>query len=409
MESTLKDSESGLVEAMIRPEFYSNHPSRVEVKQTHMSYVFLAGEYVYKVKKPVRFDFADCSTLGVRYELCCEEVRLNRRLAPEVYIGVVPILRDGPRLFPGDESSSFDPEAQEYTVKMRRLPQDRMLDRLVRAGEVTSEVIDALANRLAAFHHDASTARSWRYGSANSIRSSVLGSLDECERFVGYTLSQAQFNTIGVYLNDFVAAHHEMLNDRVRQGFVRNGHGDLRCEHVCLTKEMQIFDCLEFSERLRCTDVASDIAFLAMDLDSLDSPRLADELVHSYSTRTADERFSTLINFYKCHRACVRGKVESLKNLEKEVPQPEREDARARAGANFSLAFRYALAADRFSSSCADWLALASPASPEGSNTAPVMRSSIPIASANTLPASRKRSAPTTPTGRASTAGTSTT
>ena len=170
MESILKASESDLVEAMMRPEFYPSSPSRVEVKQTHMSYVFLTGEYVYKVKKPVHFDFADCTTLGVRYELCCEEVRLNRRLAREVYIGVMPIVRDGSRLFLVEESSGFDPEAQEYTIKMRRLPQDRMLDRLVRAGDVTSELIDALVNKLAAFHHHASTARSCalRIGKLNS-------------------------------------------------------------------------------------------------------------------------------------------------------------------------------------------------------------------------------------------------
>ena len=171
----------------------------------------------------------------------------------------------------------------------------------------------------------------------------MLGNLDECERFVGHTLSRAQFNTIDVYLKNFVAAHHEMLNNRVRRGFVRDGHGDLRCEHICLLERIQIFDCLEFSERLRYADVASDISFLAMDLDSLGAPFLADELVHSYATRTADDGFARLLNFYKCHRACVRGKVESLKSLENEVPLQEQEEARERARTNFSLAFRYAL------------------------------------------------------------------
>ncbi len=343
MEPIAKGSKSRLVEAMMRPEFYPHRPAQVELKQTHMSYVFLAGEYVYKVKKPVHFDFADCSTLSVRYELCCEEVRLNRRLAPEVYLGVVPIVRDGRRFLLGDVSRSFDHRAQEYAVKMRRLPEDRMLDRLVRAGEVNGAVIDALAKRLADFHRGASTAQGGRYGSATSVWRLVLGNFDECERFAGYTVTDRQFAAIRDYLKRFIAAHWGVLNDRVGQGHVRDGHGDLRCEHICMINGVQIFDCLEFSERLRCVDVASDIAFLAMDLDSLDAALLADELVHAYAEATADETLPVLANFYKCHRACVRGKVESLKSLEDEVPSPERDQARDHARANFSLASSYAL------------------------------------------------------------------
>ncbi|MGD0291581.1 MAG: AAA family ATPase [Candidatus Binataceae bacterium] len=342
MESISQGSASRLIEAMMEPDFYPDRPSRIEVKQTHMSYVFLAGEYVYKVKKPVRFNFADCSTLAMRYELCREEVRLNRRLAPEVYLGVIPIVRVGPRFLLGHESRRYDPKAQEYAVKMRRLPEDRMLDRLVRTGEPNTALIDELAKRLANFHRGASTAAGWRYGSATAVRRSVLGNLDECERFLGYTLTDRKFAAIDDYLKGFIVAHRELLNDRVRQGHVRDGHGDLRCEHICMTNGIQIFDCLEFSERLRCADVASDIAFLAMDLDSLGSSRLADEMVSAYAEETADEKFPTLINFYKCHRACVRGKVESLKSLENEVPSAEREQARDCARAHFTLAFAYA-------------------------------------------------------------------
>jgi uncharacterized protein len=342
IQSIAKGSSSRLVEAMRRPGFYPDRPSRVEFKQTHMSYVFLAGEYVYKVKKPVRFDFADCSTLGARYELCHEEVRLNRRLAPEVYLGVVPIVRDGRRFLLGAKTGSFDPQAEEYALKMRRLPEDRMFDRLVRTGEANTAPIDQLAKRLASFHQGASTAAGWRYGSATAVRRLVLGNLDESERFLGDTITERQFNAIDDYLNGFAAAHYESLNDRVRQGHVRDGHGDLRCEHICMTNRIQIFDCLEFSERLRYADVASDIGFLAMDLDSLGASRLADELVRAYAGETTDETFPTLINFYKCHRACVRGKVESLKSLEDEVPSPEREQARNCARAHFSLAFSYA-------------------------------------------------------------------
>jgi uncharacterized protein len=342
MQSISRGSSSSLVEVMLQPRFYPHRPARVELKQTHMSWLFLAGEYVYKVKKPVHFDFADCSTLPVRYELCCEEVRLNRRLAPEVYLGVVPIVADGRRFLLGDESRGFDSVAREYAVKMRRLPEDRMLDKLVCADEVNGALTAELAKRLADFHRRASTAAGWRYGSATSVWRSVLGNLDECERFAGYTVTDHQFATIDDYLRGFAAAHYELLNDRVRQGYVRDGHGDLRCEHICMTNGIQIFDCLEFSERLRCVDVASDMAFLAMDLDSLGASRLGEELARAYAQEAGDETFPTLINFYKCHRACIRGKVESLKSSEDEVPSSERDQARDLARAHFSLASSYA-------------------------------------------------------------------
>ncbi len=326
----------------MRPGFYPDAPSKVELKQTHMSYVFLAGEHVYKVKKAVHFDFADCSTIRVRYELCCEEVRLNRRLARDFYIGVVPIFRDRRRFILGDESESFDPGAAEYAVKMRRFPERRMLDRLVRNGEAGVAEIDALAKRLADFHRGVSSAGGRLYGSAMSIYRLTLGNLDECARFIGSTLTDSQFKAINDYLKDFILAHYEALNDRVRQAYVRDGHGDLRCEHICMTPDIQIFDCVEFSERLRCGDVAAEIAFLAMDLDSLSASRLSDGLVEAYAKETGDNVFPTLINFYKCHRACVRGKVESLTSLDDKVPPAEREKAREQAKARFSLAARYA-------------------------------------------------------------------
>ncbi|MGO9450994.1 MAG: ABC transporter substrate-binding protein [Candidatus Binataceae bacterium] len=153
----------------MRPEFYPDRPSSVEHKQTHMSDVFLAGECVYKIKKPVCLDFVDCWALGARYLLCREEVRLNRRLAPEVYLDVVPILESGADLMLGGAGQTFDHKVREYAVKMRRLPDKRMLDRLVREGQVDNSVIATIAGRLAAFHAEASPAKGWLYGSATAV------------------------------------------------------------------------------------------------------------------------------------------------------------------------------------------------------------------------------------------------
>ena len=145
---------------MLRPEFYPDSPARVELKQTHISYVFIAGDFVYKVKKPVHFPFLDCSKLADRLRYCREEVRLNARLSPRVYLGVFAILKRGDSFVLGPEVDAEHPEAVEYAVKMRRLPEDRMLDVLLAAGKVDRDTIKAIAARIAEFHASAAV-ESW--------------------------------------------------------------------------------------------------------------------------------------------------------------------------------------------------------------------------------------------------------
>jgi aminoglycoside phosphotransferase family enzyme/predicted kinase len=336
------DAGSRLIEAMRRPEFYPRRPAQIDFKQTHMSWVFLAGDEVYKVKKPVHYAFADAVTLKSRYFLCHEEVRLNRRLAPATYLGVVPIVDHGNRLALGDQGELHHAQVCEYAVRMRRLPDDRLLDHLLRIGGVSPQAIDKIARRLATFHRAASIAKGSLYGSAVAISRMVLGNLDDCRPAIRVTLEDRVFDPIQSYLSGFISAHRELLDDRTRLGRVREGHGDLRCEHICMSEEIDIFDCLEFDEKLRYCDVASDLAFLAMDLDAFGAPHLADELVRVYSKETDDNALATLITFYKCHRACIRGKVDYLKSLESEVPSEEQARACERTRAKFTLAARYA-------------------------------------------------------------------
>jgi aminoglycoside phosphotransferase family enzyme/predicted kinase len=349
-----KNSEHGsaaLVAAMVRPEFYLERPSTVELRQTHISYVFLAGGNVYKIKKAVRFPFVDCTGLESRRHFCFEEVRLNRRLAPDVYAGVVPIMRTAGGFALGElidergrDADEHNQDAYEYAVKMRRLPDDRMLDRLVAQGSAGPEEIHLIAERLARFHRDAAAAQGWNCGSAAAVSKMVSANLDECERFESHTTNRAQLNALGEYNRKFLATHWALLNTRARDGHVREGHGDLRCEHVCISTagDLAIVDCVEFSERLRYADVACDIAFLAMDLDRLGAQALSKELINSYARLTGDSQFAALVEFYKCYRAVVRAKVESLRSIEIEVPPVERERARELAHQYFALASRYA-------------------------------------------------------------------
>lgn len=332
-----------VVAAMSRPDFYPHRPRDVELVQTHVSWVFLAGEYVYKVKKPVRFAFVDASTLEARRRLCLEEVRLNRRLAPEIYLGVAPIHASDGGFALGGLIEEPPTDVVEYAVAMRRLPKERMLDRLLSEGTVGTDEIEAIARCLGKFYCSASREAAARYGCASAVAQMVMGNLAECERFEGYTLNRAQMRGLVGYTRAFLDQEWHLLNRRAREGRVIEGHGDLRCEHIWLMGErIAIFDCVEFSERLRYGDAACDVAFLAMDLERLGAPRLAARLCASYAAITDDPDFTRVLPFYESYRAVVRAKVESLKSLDSQVPRAEREQARALAARYFAIACRYA-------------------------------------------------------------------
>ena len=337
---------ASLITAMQEPGFYPQPPHAVEFRQTHISCVFLAGEFVYKIKKPVHFPFVDYSTLELRYHFCQEEVRLNRRLTPRVYLGVLPITRRGDGFVLGAHAvERFDPAAAEYVVKMRRLPDDRSLEKLS-ARQPDSMTARCAGSRACwqSFIIGAARERSTLYGSPDAIAQSVGVNLEECRPFIGDTITEAEFTAIEEFNRRFIATNGELLDRRARAGMVREGHGDLRSEHICVTDEIDVIDCVEFSERLRYADIASDLAFLLMDLDRLQAPALGHQLLAAYLPEVADPAMPRLLNFYKCFRAVVRGKVGSLKARAGEVPETQRSSARETARKYFGAAYRYAKA-----------------------------------------------------------------
>jgi len=279
-----------LIEAMAQPEFYPNHPAIVELRQTHISSVFLAGEYVYKVKKPVRFTFLDYSTIDKRYHFCQEKLRLNRRLAPTVYLDVVPIMQQEREYALGGHLMTAGRWAlAEYAVKMRRLPEERMLDTLVKEGRIGNKEIHAVVEKLVSFHLAAAPDQGSLYGAPEAIWQRFADNFKETERFIGQTITQKEITSIKDYSRRFLTQHRNLFKNRLREERIREGHGDLRAEHICLSSDVVVFDCIEFDERLRYCDVASEIAFLAMDLDNLSAPQLSEELVATYETMAQDE------------------------------------------------------------------------------------------------------------------------
>jgi aminoglycoside phosphotransferase family enzyme/predicted kinase len=312
----------------------------IEMKQTHISVLLLSRNRVIKLKKPVDFGFLDYTTLNKRLKACENEIRLNRRLCPDTYIGVGAVIDlDGRIRFSGRTGKIVD-----YCVWMKRLPEDRMLDRMVANNTVTEKVIDRVADRLGEFHAGASRAPEMaKWGSLDEIRHNWEENFIQAEPFIGRTISEPAYNAIRLWVNEEIETKAGLFERRIRAGRIVDGHGDVRCESVCVMDgAICIYDCIEFNDRFRCGDVASEAAFLAMDLDARGRPDLGYYFTEAYQRRNGDGDFFSLLPFYRCYRAYVRGKVLSFRLNEAEFSEEEREDAATRSENFFELAHRYA-------------------------------------------------------------------
>ncbi|MGH7829667.1 MAG: phosphotransferase, partial [Candidatus Binatia bacterium] len=288
---------------MKEPGFYPHRPSSVTHLESHISHLCFAGDLVYKIKKPVRFSFLDYSTAGKRKYFLHEELRLNRRLAPSVYLGVLPIScwNGGWRL--GGYS-----EPAEYALVMRRLPARRMLPFLLERNQATPEMMDALARAVASFHAQAAVGDKIAvYGYPRTLGKLWADNLADIGPFAGRFLDGDALETLRGFGAQFMAKHEERFLRRVRNGRVREVHGDLHCEHICFAPEgIQIFDCIEFNFGLRCCDVASEAAFLVMDLEFRGAADLGRRFLRRYVELMRDDELPLLLPFYKCYRALVR-------------------------------------------------------------------------------------------------------
>jgi uncharacterized protein len=281
----------------------------VEIVQTQISYVFIAGEYVYKIKKPVDMGFLDYSTLEKRQYYCQREVDLNRRLCADTYLGVVPISFVNGRATIGGKG-----EAKEYAVKMRRLPQDRMMDALLPQNKVTTEMVGQVADILAAFHAKAATSPAiTQEGGIEAVIKNTSENFEQTEKYFGIIIEPETYNSIKNYTEGFIKNSRSLFLKRMKEGKVRDCHGDLHANHICFTERgICIYDCIEFIDRLRYTDTAADIAFLAMDLDHYHRSDFSKSFIDAYVKKSGDRESLKLLNFYKCYRAYVRGKVGCL-------------------------------------------------------------------------------------------------
>jgi aminoglycoside phosphotransferase family enzyme len=326
-----------LVEALLKPQAYPHRPAEIELAQTQMSFVFLTGEYVYKIKKPVNLGYLDYTTLEKRHFFCRQELELNRRLCPDAYLAVVAVVEEK-----GEFRVEGEGQAMEYAVKMRQLPQDRMMDVLLSRGQVTLEMVARLVEKLVNFHQGAETNREIAaFGRLDVVRGNCDENFAQTQKYVGLTIFRAKYERIRGYTDHFIKTKAGLFETRVREGRIRDCHGDLHAAHVCLSDHICIYDCIEFNDRFRYCDVASEIAFLAMDLDRYQQAGLSRHLVDTYVRLSHDGELLSLLNFYKCYRAYVRGKVESFKLDDPLISQSEKAKALEGARSYFQLAESY--------------------------------------------------------------------
>ncbi|MCB2185862.1 MAG: AAA family ATPase [Deltaproteobacteria bacterium] len=343
--------QEAVVAAMERPEFYPHPVERVVRVETHISQVFLTGPWAYKLKKPVDFGFLDFTTLAARRRFCLAELTLNRRLAPEIYHRVLAIqagedgrLRLGAEVGPAEQDGE-EAEAVDYCLEMRQMAAERMMDQLLDQGRVTPAMVEEIARVLAAFHaradHGPEVAR---WGAPEAIEENVAENFSQTAQFQEVTLAPPRWQAIRDYSLGFLKERHEVFLQRLGQGRVRDGHGDLHSANINLPAEggVHIFDCIEFNQRFRCQDTASDLAFLAMDLDFHQRPDLAGRLVETYQKASGDETLAEVLDFYKCYRAVVRAKVHGFMLDDQGRPVAHRRTDVSKARAYWRLAVRYA-------------------------------------------------------------------
>lgn len=326
-----------VVTALLKPETYPQDIDKIELIQTHISFVFLTTKYVYKVKKAVNFGFLDFSTLEKRRFFCEKELALNKRLCPDIYLEVVPIKKSNSIKIKGSG------ETVEYALKMKRLPQERIMTVLLKENKVDKKNVDEIAEIVSEFHSKAQTnTEISQFGSLKIIKTNWNENFAQTTKYIDQTIPQAEFQLVQNKINNFITKNRTLFESRIDDKRIRDCHGDLHSGNIFITEKICIFDAIEFNDRFRYSDVAADVAFLAMDLDFQQRCDLANYFLERYLAYSKDLTLTQLLTFYKCYRAYVRGKVISFRLDDPNITSQEKASATTEAQAYFKLATEYA-------------------------------------------------------------------
>lgn len=329
---------NSMIQDLLNPSSLPDPTGEVSLVQTHISQVLVADEFVYKIKKPVNFGFLDFTTLDKREYYCRQEVMLNRRLAEDIYLDVLPVTSEG-----GSHTlRGSDGEVVEYAVRMRRIPEDRLMKSLFERGELGSGHLKEIARVLAGFHARAEQSPEIdRFGLPEAFKINTDENFEQTRNYIQRTIEKLTFEALREWTEAFYRKKAPLFLDRIGRKKIRDCHGDLHMEHICLTDPLSIIDCIEFNERFRYSDTIADIAFLLMDLDYCEGAEFSQQLWKFYGDETGDSGMDDLLAFYKVYRAYVRGKVISFQLDDPLIGSLEKERAAQSASRYFQLALSY--------------------------------------------------------------------
>ena len=328
-----------LIQQMTQPGFYP-HPVQepIRMMQTHVSYVFLTGDYAYKVKKPVNFGFLDFSTLEARQHFCLEEIQMNQPNAPEIYLEVLPITQTDNRF-----ELNGAGQAVEYVLKIREFPQDDLLISLFEQGRLTEGHMEELGRIVAQFHAKAKTSDYIRtFGEVSQIRQAIDENYQQTEKYIGGPQTLKQFEETQQFTDAFFAKEQELFNSRIQNNWIRECHGDLHLRNICLWQgKIQLFDRIEFNEPFRFVDVMYDVAFTVMDLEARGRKDLGNAFLNTYVEQTGDWEGLMVLPLYLSRQAYVRAKVTSFLLDDPGVPDDIKQEAATTAAQYYQLAWEY--------------------------------------------------------------------
>ncbi len=327
------------VEQMLQPGFYP-HPVQepIQLIQTHVSYVFLTGDYAYKVKKPVNFGFLDFSTLEKRKHFCEEELRLNQRGAKELYLEVLPLT-----MVAGQYHLGGKQQVVEYTLKMRQFPQEALLSEMFVQGKLQESHLQQLGKEVAKFHAQTATNDYIRsFGEVAQIRAAFDENYQQTEKYIGGPQTQTQFAETKQYTDKFFRERTKVFKSRMSGDFIRECHGDLHLRNIALWQDrFLLFDCIEFNEPFRFVDVMYDVAFAVMDLEARQRQDLANAFLNSYVEETGDWEGLQVLPLYLSRQAYVRAKVNSFLLDDPGVPEQVKLEIAETAAGYYKQAWEY--------------------------------------------------------------------
>ena len=335
-----------LIQQMLQPGFYPHGVTEpVQLIQTHASFVLLTGDYTYKIKKPVNFGFLDYSTLEKRQHFCTQELLMNRRTAPEIYLEVLPIVQSGDAFKLGSNSPDITPAefVVEYTLKMRQFPQDSLLLSLLEHGLLTEKIMADLGREVAKFH-TAAVSNSYirTFGEVSQIRTAIDNNYRISQKYIGGPQTQTQYQETKDYTDAFFAQNQELFKLRIANNKIRECHGDLHLRNIALWhNKILLFDCIEFNEPFRFVDVMYDIAFTVMDLESRGRRDLGNVFLNTYVEQTGDWEGLQMLPLYLSRQAYVRAKVTSLMLDDTAISTAEKTEISQTAAHYYKLAWEY--------------------------------------------------------------------